>query len=148
LPTSKELLIKKGVPFDPDNLLTPNWRSKLSPAFAQMPEMQEVKIGPRKLKGVQLAHTLYLPEKVEIVADTVILVRNLVFEGRNAFIRGSFSISVYPIDQMGLLGSTLEQALQRTEVQFINATFRRAASTKNVPTNLPLINGGSLTILP
>ncbi len=141
---TKELLIKKGVPFDPDVLLTPNWRNTLAPRFEQLAEMEEVKIGPGRLKGVQMAHTLYLPEKVQLVGDTVILARNLVFEGRDAVIKGNFSIAVYPIDQTGLLGSTLDEALKKTEVRFINASFRRTA--RSIPANLPLMNGGSLTI--
>jgi len=141
---TKDLLQKKGVPFDPDILLTPNWRKTLAPNFDQMREMQEVKIGPGKVKGVQLAHTLYLPEKVELTGDTVILVRNLVFEGRNAIIRGTFSMSVYPIEQTGLLGSTLDQALQPNGVRFMNASF--AVSNRQKLIGLPLINEGTLTI--
>jgi hypothetical protein len=143
---TKDLLIKKGVPFDPDILMTPNWRKTLAPQFEQMPEMQEVKIGPGRLKGVQMAHTLYLPEKVELTGDTVILARNVVFEGRDAIIKGwSYSIALYPIDQTGLLGSSLDQAVQRSGPQFINAKFG-SATARNIPTNLPVIKDGSLTI--
>jgi hypothetical protein len=143
---SKELLIKKAVPFDPDILLTPNWRKTLAPHFEQMPEMQEVKIGPRRLKGVHMAHTLYLPEKVELTGDTVILARNVIFEGRDAVIKGwSFSIALYPVDQTGLLGSTVEQALQRSGPRFVNANFS-STTARNIPTNLPVIKDGSLTI--
>lgn len=143
---TKELLIKKGVPFNPDILMTPNWRKTLAPHFEQMPEMQEVKIGPGRLKGVQMAHTLYLPEKVELTGDTVILARNVIFEGRDAIMKGwSFSIALYPIDKTGLLGSTLQQALQRSGPRFVNANFSRTAS-RNIPTNLPVIKDGSLTI--
>ena len=142
---TKELLIQKGFPFDPETLLTGNWRKALAPHFDQMAEMQEVRIGPRRIKGVQMAHTLYLPEQIELVGDTVILARNLVFEGRNAVIKGTFSISVYPIDQTGLLGTTLEQALQRSGPRFVNARFSTVAA-RNIPTNLPLIKDGSLTI--
>ena len=142
---SKELLIKKGVPFDPDILLTANWRKTLATHFEQMPEMQEVRIGPRRLKGVQMAHTLYLPEKVELTGDTVILARNVIFEGRDAVLKGwSVSLALYPIDQTGLLGSTLEQALQRRPTRFINANFRSTA--RNIPNPLPVIKDGSLTI--
>lgn len=142
---TRELLVKKGVPFDPDILMTMHWRKKLAPNFAQMPELQEVKIGPRKLKGVQFAHTLYLPERVELVGDTVILAHGLVFEGRDAVIRGPFSISVYPIDQVGMLGSTVDQALRKAGVRFVNAAFRDAVF-RNLPANLPLMKGGTLTI--
>jgi hypothetical protein len=142
---SKELLIKKGVPFDPDILLTRNWRKSLAPHFEQMAEMQEVKIGPGRFKGVQMAHTLYLPEKVELVGDTVILAHNLIFEGRDAVIKGNFSIAVYPIEQTGLLGTSLEQALERSGPRFVDARFSGAAA-RTIPANLPLIKGGSLTI--
>ncbi len=141
---TRELLIKKGVPFDPDILMTLNWRQRLSSYFDAMSELQEVKIGPGKLKGVQLAHTLYLPEKVELVGDTVILVRNLVFEGHNAVIRGPFSVSVYPLDQIGLLGSTLLEARQKVRPQLMNAAFSRSLTRK--PLGLLLIKQGSLTI--
>lgn len=142
---TKDLLIRKGVPFDPDILMTLHWRKALARHFSEMPELQEVKIGPGRLKGVQLAHTLYLPEKVELVGDTVILVRNLVFEGRNAVIRGTSSISIYPIDQMGLLGVRVDQVLGRNEARFVNAGFGGSRS-RNFPTGLPLMRGGSLTI--
>ncbi|HEU4715141.1 MAG TPA: hypothetical protein VFS76_26570 [Pyrinomonadaceae bacterium] len=142
---TKELLTKKGVPFEPAVLMTPNWRDTLAPHFEHIADMQTVRIGPRRLKGVQMAHTLYLPEEVELVGDTVILARNVIFEGRDAVIRGSFSIALYPVDQTALLGSTLEQALQRTSVRFLNANFS-SATTRALPTNLPVIKGGSLTI--
>lgn len=34
---TRELLLEKGVPFDPDILMTQNWRQTLLPQFAQMP---------------------------------------------------------------------------------------------------------------
>ena len=75
---AKSILVDKHVPFDPEILLTTHWRRTLKPAFDQMPELQEVRRGTRRLKGVQMAHTLYLPEKVQLEGDTVILVRNLM----------------------------------------------------------------------
>src|ERR1044072_1226983 len=34
----REMLQRKGVPFDPDTLLDPDWKEKLGPVFDQMPE--------------------------------------------------------------------------------------------------------------
>jgi len=110
---AKSLLVDKNVPFDPEILLTPHWRETLKSTFNQMPELQEVRRGTNRLKGVEVADTLYLPEKVRLEGDTVILVRNLIFDGHEAVIRGPFNIYVYPIDESGLLGSSFEVALAR-----------------------------------
>jgi hypothetical protein len=142
----KELLLTKGVPFDPVILRAPDWRDRLSSHFAQMPEMHEVKFEQGKLKGVHLARTLYLPEKVELEGDTLILAHNLVFEGRDVEIKGTgFDVFVYPIEKLGMLGSTLETALEGKGARFINAGFGGKAA-RALPANLPLIQGGSLTI--
>ncbi|HET8671594.1 MAG TPA: hypothetical protein VFM05_13470, partial [Candidatus Saccharimonadales bacterium] len=71
---ARNLLIEKNVPFDPELLLTPHWRKTLRTTFDRMPELNQVRRGTDRLKGVQLAHTLYLPEKVRLEGDTVILV--------------------------------------------------------------------------
>lgn len=113
---ARALLIEKNVPFDPEILLTPHWRKTLRSAFDQMPEMKQVRRGAGRLKGVQLAHTLYLPEKVRLEGDTVILAENLIFEGHDAVIRGPFNISVYPIAQSGVLGTSVEIALRQQDV--------------------------------
>ena len=110
---AQSLLVNKRVPFDPEILLTEDWRNKLKSTFDQMPELQEVRRGTNRLKGVEIAHTLYLPEKVSLEGDTVIIARNLIFDGNEAVIRGPFNISVYPIDDAGLLGSSFEVALAR-----------------------------------
>ena len=49
----RDLLLKKGVPFDPDELLDPNWQRKLKPRLALMPEMQETRVvWERQIRGV------------------------------------------------------------------------------------------------
>ena len=142
----KNLLVDKRVPFDPEILLTEDWRNTLKSTFDQMPELQEVRRGPNRLKGVEIADTLYLPEKVRLEGDTVIIARNLIFEGNEAVIRGPFSISVYPIDEAGLLGSSFEVALARalpkTGVRFITAGW---AGNRGLPV-MPIIPGGTITI--
>lgn len=99
--TGRELLLAKGVPFDPDTLLEDNWRSKLGTSLRQMPEMQASRVGGNKLSGVQLADTLYLPERVELTGNTVILVRHLYFDGQNALIKGPFDLHLFIVESSG-----------------------------------------------
>ncbi|HEX6718778.1 MAG TPA: hypothetical protein VF088_16855 [Pyrinomonadaceae bacterium] len=141
------MLEKKGVPFDPDVLLDPEWRSKLDHVLSRMPEMQvERKMG-KELKGVQLADTLYLPEKVDLTGDTVIIARKLVHEGKDVVIKGNYNIYIFPIEDWGVLGTTVEQAkiaqgleLPRLVVQ---ASFRKTVLPRFVPHLLP---DGHITI--
>jgi hypothetical protein len=136
---AKNLLNSKNVPFDPETLLTPHWRKSLKATFDQMPELQEIRRGNNRMKGVQLAHTLYLPEKVELEGDTVVLVRNLIFEGREAVIRGPFNVYLYPVDKVGSLGTSLEAAMRRA-----NASLQSARLNHANP--LPIIPDGKITI--
>ena len=49
----RDLLARKGVPFDPDELLSPGWKERLKPVLDQMPELQMVRQGEAKLKGLR-----------------------------------------------------------------------------------------------
>jgi hypothetical protein len=138
----RNLLINKNVPFDPDTLLTSNWRKTLKYSLEQMPELKEVRRGGDRLKGVELADTLYLPEKVQLEGDTVILVRNLIFDGHDAVIRGPFNVYVYPIDEAGLLGTSFEVALRKSGAQFMNASW---SASRPLPL-MPVIRGGTITV--
>lgn len=134
---AKTLLLAKRVPFDPDILITADWRRTLEPSFQSMPQMSEIRIGQSKLRGVQLAHTLYLPERVELEGDTVILVRNLIFGGSAAIIKGPYNIYIYPIDQSGVIGVPLSGAIP---------ALGRNGRISETNHRLPVIAGGTITI--
>jgi hypothetical protein len=147
-----ELLLNHGVPFDPDVLLDgEHWRERLEPILSAMPEMQNIRRGAAKLKGVQLAHTLYLPEKVELSGDTVLLVRNLIFEGRDVLIKGNYNLSIFSIETVGALGTTLQVALahqkeQSNDVIYSKISFSGSSGIKLPVKPLPVIQGAHFTI--
>jgi len=109
----RDLLERRAVPFEAETLLDPDWRSKLGATFAQMPEMKTQRRLFGELKGVELADTLYLPEKVNLTEDTVIVVRRLIHEGKNAVIKGNHNIYIFVVEEWGVLGTTLEHALRK-----------------------------------
>lgn len=79
---SRELLIKRGVTFDPDELLELDWRERLASKFETMPEMRASQfVQSNVMAGAYIADTLYLPEKMTASADVVILARHLVYGG-------------------------------------------------------------------
>jgi hypothetical protein len=94
----RELLVQEGVPFDPDALLDRDWKANLKPVFDTMPQLQTVRQAEKHLKGAQLAHTLYLPEQIELDGDTVILVRHLVLTSRNVTIKGNHDVSIFTLE--------------------------------------------------
>ena len=131
----RELLMKKGVPFEPNDLLETDFRKKLKQKFAQMREMQETRVVRQaQIKGVQLADTLYLPEKVEITGDTVILANQVIFEGRHAVLKGNHAVFFFPVDIDGLLGTTLEVAIaEQGGPRFSPASYRSRSRSSSQP---------------
>lgn len=128
---ARDLLIRWGVPFDPDVLLEAGWRKKLAPVLAQMPEMQAVRFGGKRIKGVQMADILYLPEQVEIIGDTVILAKKVIFEGRHVVIKGNYSVSFLPVELEGVMGTTLEVAMKQQGVRFAAVSYNSSPALKN-----------------
>ena len=95
--SGRELLLKHGVPFDPDLLMEPGFEKRLAPVFAKMPEFRETHVVGKQLKGVQLADTLFLPENVELTGDTVIIANNMIFSGKNAVIKGPHDLHFFAL---------------------------------------------------
>ena len=142
---ARDLLRRKGVPFEPELLLSSRWKEILAPKFAQMPEMRVTRRSGGKLKGVQLADTLYLPEKVELTGDTVILANYVLFEGRHAVIKGNYNVYVFPVVTEGVLGTTLGAAMKKRGARFSTVNFNNSSPARRfVP---PLLQEGwSITV--
>lgn len=137
------LLTQQGVPFDPDELLEPQWQNKLRRTLDQMPELQLMKQGDNKLKGVQLAHTLYLPDNVQLTGDTVILARRLVFLGRDVLIKGNYNIHIFTIDETQLVDNG---GIKRDTGKFIKVSslpMSTLASLKSVEGHITIDVSGA-----
>ncbi|MEO7971278.1 MAG: hypothetical protein ABI698_08265 [bacterium] len=145
----RDLLLREHVPFDPDLLKDAEWRRKLAPKLYGMWEMHASRHLGKQLKGLQLADILYLPEKVDLTDDTVIIANKVIFEGRNAVIKGSHNIAVYPVEDVGLLGMTLDEALveqgfTKQDAQFVPVGYKGTRAGKRF---IPyLIEDGGITI--
>lgn len=75
--------------------------------------MHEVRYETAPLKGAYIADTLYLPEKVQLTGNTIILTNYLVFEGKNPVIKGPYDLHIFPTQPIEVLGTTLAEALQK-----------------------------------
>jgi hypothetical protein len=153
----KQMLIEKGVPFEPNMLLEVGWQERLrNSGFTQT--LNSTYIADGKLDGTVIADTLYLPEKVEIKGDTVILARRLVFEGKDVLIKGhSVDIAIFPIEPnvltepvakktnnySGLSPDTLEfeQAFFTSHLAVVGGKFKVDVSGRP-PINPPTKKGG------
>jgi hypothetical protein len=136
--SASTLLLRRSVPFDPAVLLKDNWQKVLAPVLAQMPEMQETRYGGEQLAGVQLADTLYLPEKVAVTSDVVVLARHLVFEGKNVVIKGNHSISIFTAEKVTVIGKSLPRRWSRRG--------GRLTESVELPERPPGSGGGHITI--
>lgn len=141
---ARQLLMAKGVPFDPDMLMHRNWPKRLEGVFAQMPEMQEVRYHKGQLKGAQLAKVLYLPEKVEMTGDTIIIAQHIIFEGKKALIKGNHSIHFLPIKGAGVMGMSLKE--WRVKRQKELRSMGRAEVVKDLPEEPFTMEEGHITI--
>ncbi|HEY0377831.1 MAG TPA: hypothetical protein VGC87_12970 [Pyrinomonadaceae bacterium] len=127
---ARELLLKKGVPFEPGLLMSPRWKELLAPKLAQMSEMRQVRRLGQSIKGALLADVLYLPEKVELAGDTVILANQVIFEGHDAVLKGNHHVYFFPVVTEGVLGTTLEVAMREQGVRFSAVAFRDSSSRR------------------
>jgi hypothetical protein len=112
---AKKMLLAKGVPFDPETLLSPTWRDEISYNLAQMTELQETTLRVSdKLQGVQIADTIVIPEKVELTGDLVILANTVVFEGQQTVMEGiGMNVYVFPVKENFHIGKTFEEAMKQ-----------------------------------
>lgn len=111
--SGRELLLDKGVTFEPEELLRDHRSKAVKDALDAMPEMHQSRYETAPLKGAYLADTLYLPEKVQLSGHTIIVANYVVFEGKNPLIRGHYDLNFFPAKPVAVLGTSLAQALRK-----------------------------------
>ena len=94
-----EMLKKRRVQFDPKLLLDDDWRSRIAPGLATMPEMSASVHGSEQMRGVYFARSLLLPERVTLIGDTFILARELVPSDENSLVNitGNYRLFIFVI---------------------------------------------------
>lgn len=93
-----KLLEAEGVEIEPQLLFTSNGKKKLRSQLLGIPHMYLSKVHSGRLRGVVMADTLTLPEKVKIEGDTVIIARRINFTGRAPTIKGPHDIHLFALD--------------------------------------------------
>jgi hypothetical protein len=94
----RQMLLDKGVPIDPDLLYRSDARQKLNSILADMPEMQVNYFRSEPLEGVIMGGEITLPDKVELVGDTIIFAKKLKFTSSNVLIKGPYHFYFYSIE--------------------------------------------------
>jgi hypothetical protein len=113
----RSLLVQKGVPFNPDDLLYRDWPEKLTEELNSMPEMKQVRRVTGPMQGVYIADTLYLPEHTTLTGITVIIAKYLVYDGNNPEVIGPYDSATFTVKPRIVLGTTLAEVLQRNADQ-------------------------------
>lgn len=143
----RQLLIDHGLPFEPNEMLD---FKNIKHAFQKLEGVPEFHVSERlegnRLKGVKIVDTLYLPEKVRLEGDTVVIAKFVVFEGTDMEIAGPYDFHWFTREAIGSLGMTLDRALVTYESPFIKAKFGGSKAVSYSSLRLPLKKDGQIKI--
>jgi hypothetical protein len=89
----RKMLKDAHLPLEAADLFSPFWYRKVAPYSNLVPDLTKIKSKGNKLKGVHVADTMFLPEKVELTDDTLIIARQVVFAGKNVEIKGNHDLT-------------------------------------------------------
>lgn len=92
---------EKNPGFESHLLFTKHWRTRLAASLNRFPEMRVNRNRlTQDLNGVEIANELTLPEQINLTGDTVILARNVRFQGRDVRIKGPHSLHIFAVDSI------------------------------------------------
>jgi hypothetical protein len=116
------LLTKERVPFEPTILFARNWKSRVRPYLESMPQMWKTQTLPQRFGGAKIANIVYLPDKIELTGDTVILANYVVFASKQVEIVGYNDLLVFPMESV-LSENKEELARNGSSVRLIKARY-------------------------
>lgn len=133
-----QLLKAEGIQIEPQLLFTSNGRKKLRPQLLGHPEMYLSKVNSGRLRGVVMADTLTLPEKVEIESDTIIIVRRINFTGRTPTLKGPHAVHLFALDAVNVANGrgtvvTIDTSGFGRE-EWLKSLKQRASNSKQIGT--------------
>jgi hypothetical protein len=94
------ILKDEKIDLEAELFFTSRGRKKLSAQLEQFPAMQSVKLYSDPLRGVVMADTLTLAEKLPIEADTVVIAKQIVFSGKAPEIKGPHDLHVFALNSV------------------------------------------------
>jgi hypothetical protein len=118
-----KLLAKEKLPFDPTILFARNWKSRVRPYLQLMPEMSKTETLPQRFGGAKIANIVYLPDKIELTGDTIILANYLVFGSKKVEIVGYNDLLVFPMESVLSDNNDGQVGKNGSSVRFINARY-------------------------
>lgn len=142
----RQLMIDYGMPFEPNDLLDHRKRRATISKLEGLPEFHNSEAMTNRFKGVKIADTLYFPEKVQLEGDSVIIAKNIIFEGSNVEIKGNFDLHFISFQELGLLGTTLERAIFRKNPGMTKIGLSRSKTESFSKMQLPLLENGKIHI--
>lgn len=142
----RALMLKAGLPFEPNELLDYKNRRQVIAKLDRLPEFKNSEVVGRTLEGVKIADTLYLPEKIDLVGDTVLVTRSAIFEGQKIEIKGPYDLTIIPYDQFGALGTSLEEAIEKQSSMYVKTSFRKSDPPPFAKSGLTVISDASFVI--
>lgn len=118
-----KLLTKEKVPFEPTILFARNWKSRVRPYLQLMPEMSKTETLPRRFGGAKIANIVYLPDRIELTGDTIILANYLVFASKQVEVVGYDDLLVFPMESVLSDNKDGQAGKNGSSVRFIKARY-------------------------
>lgn len=101
-----KILKDEKVDIEAELFFTSRGRKKLSAQLERFSAMQSGKFHSDPLRGVVMADTLTFAEKLPIEADTVVIARRIVFNGKAPVIKGPHELHVFALNSISAANGT------------------------------------------